>query len=296
MEESNQLANDVLYYLTSDKSHKWKELINLITIGNSFNPYKTNPDKYMWIEQSAINIPLLYISSIYLYKYAKKHNIDTYLFATRDCCLWVKIFSAMYPDENAVYFDCSRNMLDGAYENNNKYYNDYVKNCFKTTSNNAVFIDIHGTGKRMFSYFEKQYGEDNVPFNFLLSSSCRKYHDFPSISIKYHKLGKLINLVFDARGSPIEMLNYDIQGTCQTYDRHGAKRDDPEYDLRYLEAYHICVKYVCTHIKPNETNDTNYELNKLHSIIKKIYRVIQDNKPAVSVYIKHPSKHPKLKQ
>ena len=198
----------------------------------------------------------------------------------------------MFPNEHAVYFNCSRNMLDGAIEKRNEYYDAYVKSCIKTSIDKCVFIDIHGTGKRCFGYFELVYND--VPFNFLLSSSYRKYDEFPDITKKYHALGKFINLVFDARGSPIEMLNYDVQGTLQNFDANGEIRDKAEYGIIHLESYHVCVKYICKLIKEFDvTNIDSINLDNLYRVIRKIYRVIQDNKPAISVYIKHPAKHPK---
>ena len=293
----NQLVSDVVYYLSTEK-HLWDKLMKIIHLDNEVNVYTKNPEKYMWEEQCGINIPLLYVSSIYLYEYAKTHEIDTFLFATRDCCQWIKIFKKLYPQTHAVYFNCSRNMLDGATKINNVHYNKYVKSCIKTTADKCVFIDIHGTGKRIFSYFEKVTsdpgsGISGIPYNFLLSSSYRNYGAFPSITRKYYDLGKFINLVFDARGSPIEMLNYDIRGTLQTYNEKGTVRDPPEYDLSYLEAYHVCVDYTCKKIEPFDT-ELEINLDSLCTVIQRIYRVIQDNQPAVAYYIKHPSKHPKL--
>lgn len=295
--EVNQLVSDVIHFLHSDENNKWKELMSLIHLGNEVNIYTKNPEKYMWEEQCGINIPLLYVSSIYLYQWAKKNNIDTFLFATRDCCLWIKIFKKLYPNEHAVYFNCSRNMLDGATKTKNEHYKKYVTSCIKTTPDKCVFIDIHGTGKRIFNYFQTVFGEENesIPYNFLLSSSYRRYSEFPSITQKYFEKDKFINLVFDARGSPIEMLNYDIQGTLQNFNHRGEVRDPVEYDLAYLECYHVCVSYICKKIQPVDLS-IEWNLDSINKIIQKIYRVIQDNQPAVAYYIKHPSKHPKVDQ
>jgi hypothetical protein len=291
---SNQLISDVIHFLHSDQDHIWDELIEIIDLVHKLNPYIGNDvNEYMWNEQCGINVPLMYISSIYLYTHAKKHGIDTFLFATRDCCHWIEIFKKLFPNEHCVYFNCSRNMLDGATKTDNKYYDEYVKKCIKTDVTKAIFVDIHGTGKRAFSYFENKYGDGQVPYNFLLSSSYRHYGEFPTITQKYYEGGKFLNLIFDARGSPIEMLNYDIQGTLQKYNHKGTVRDPPEYDLKYLEAYHVCVKYMCKHINSFKS-DREIKLDSLYKIIQKIYRVIQDNKPAISVNIKHPVKHPKL--
>lgn len=290
--QTKQLVEDVDHYLSMDSSNNVSKLKTLLKKCNNENPYKSSPEKEMWEEQCGINVPLLYISSIYLYIYAKNNNIDTFLFATRDCSQWIKIFKAMYPNEHSVYFNCSRNMLDGATAVDNIHYNRYVNKCLKTTPDRAVFIDVHGTGKRILSYFSKRFN-NVLPYSFLLSSSYRKYVEFPDITYSHYKNGKFINLIFDARGSPIEMLNYDIKGTLQTYNKQGEVRDKVEYSTKYLEAYHVCVDYIIRYIDP-VNQEEQYNLETLYEMIKKIYRVIQDNKPAISVYIKHPAKHPKI--
>src|SRR5205085_2795640 len=66
----------------------------------------------MWEEQVTLNFPLLYLASWYVYQYAKERGIKTLLFATRDCCHWVKIFQKMFPDMTAHYFHCSRNLFE----------------------------------------------------------------------------------------------------------------------------------------------------------------------------------------
>lgn len=288
---TSELVNDVIHYLSVDETDDIKTLISNIKKINKLNPYKSIPEKYMWEEQCGINIPLLYISSIFLYIYSKQFDIDTYLFTTRDCSQWYKIFKSMYPDEHVIYFNSSRNMLDSARKKTNKYYDEYVKGCIKTSIQKTIFIDIHGTGKRIISYFKNQFND--TPYSFLLSSSYRKYADFPLITRTHYKNGKFINLIFDARGSPIEMLNYDVIGTLQTYKKTGPVRAKTEYSRKYLEPYHICVDYFCEQSNPIDLDNT-YDLSKLHQIIRKIYRTIQDNKPAISMYIKHPAKHPKL--
>jgi hypothetical protein len=183
-------------------------------------------------------------------------------------------------------------MFDEAIHKGNEHFLKYTKSCMKSTPDKCVFVDIHGTGKRIFSYFHKQFKV--FPYFFLISSSYRAYKDFPKITRDALEKNKFLNLVFDARGSPIEMLNYDIIGTMNTYTKNGPKRCEPEYNLAYLEPYHVCINYFTKHLKPISDDDvSDYNIDDLKSIIKKIYRVIQDNKPEVSKYIKHPSKHPK---
>jgi len=287
---TDELVADVIHYLSTDS--KWHSLVKIIKNCHNCNIYKDD-DYKMWEEQCGINFPLMYICSIYLYIYAKERNIDTFLFATRDCSHWVKIFKSMFPDEHAVYYNCSRHMFDSAKESNNKYFKSYTKSCLKSSVENAIYIDIHGTGVHTLSYFRDQF--DATPCFFMISSSYRQYRDFPKISINAKDENKFINLIFDARGTPIEMLNYDIIGTMKDYKKSGAVRCKPEYNLQYLEPYHVCINYMCSKIKPiDATFIESCSVIELLPLIKKIYRVIQDNPPAISQYAIHPIKHSKV--
>ena len=288
---ADDLVADVVHYLSKDP--KWSYLTKIIKNGHSINPYKGDEYK-MWEEQCGINFPLMYISSIYLYIYAKERHIDTFLFATRDCSHWVKIFKAMFPEEHAVYYNCSRHMFDTAKESNNRHFKEYTESCLKTSVENAIYIDIHGTGAHTLSYFSDQF-DGRTPCFFMISSSYREYREFPRISINAKDSNKFINLVFDARGTPIEMLNYDIVGTMKDYKRSGAVRCEPEYNLEYLEPYHVCINYMCEKVNPiKKTFVESCQISELLPLIKKIYRVIQDNPPAIAQYAIHPIKHSKV--
>lgn len=262
------------------------DLIKCIYNAKKFNPYIDKDGKLMWLEQCLINFPLLYLASIYLYNYAKQYNCDTFLFATRDCCHWYKIFQKMYPHTIVHYFHCSRNMFEKATGNNafRKYVQSIVHDIKKT-----IFVDIHGTGRRVFGYFEQEFSE--VPQCFLLSATYESYSQFPQISKKYYEKGKLINLIFNARGSPIEMLNYDTIGTLQNYlPEIGPVRDELEYDKSLIEPYHECMQYLIDQINPVEGT---FKRKEVYPAIKAIFKDILVNKPIISKYIKHIANHAK---
>jgi len=325
---TESLVDDVIHYIRSSKLNIWSDLTDSIKKASRANPYKITSlsksshrrlgnereglkggppldqyDQYylMWEEQCAINFPLLYAASIYLYHYATKRGCDTFLFATRDCCHWFKVFKKMFPTVNAHYFHCSRNMFEKATKFGNDHFKSYVTTLLKPSEGSTplvqlektIFVDIHGTAKRAFKYFERQFGA--VPHCFLLSATLKNYSLFPSITRRYYEKNKFVNLIFDARGSPIEMLNYDIVGTLQNYNDKGPVRDDMEYSMSRLEAYHTCIDYIVSQLgvidKDLISND--YDLRQCLSLIKKMYRVILNNKPVISVYIMHPGRHEK---
>ena len=132
------------------KSIGLRHLVKFIHKIAKANPYSDAYNSTMWQEQSFINFPLLYLASLFLYQYGQERGCTTFIFATRDCCHWYKIFSRMYPHVDVVYFNCSRNMLSNGIGNNSykKYVTSVVDDIDRT-----VFIDVHGTGRRMFHYF-----------------------------------------------------------------------------------------------------------------------------------------------
>lgn len=293
------LVGDVIHYL-SDHKTSLMELIKIIRKVSQLNPYKGDDFvdmtyRLMWDEQCGINFPLLYISSLYVNQFAELNGCDSFLFTSRDCSHWIKVFRALFPEKSCDvhYFQGSRNMLNLATTTTNEHYNKYVASLVKTRVSNMVYIDIHGTCERILKYFEKHFGE--VPYCFLMSTSYREYDDFPEIVRKYHKLGKVKALVFDARGSPIEMLNYDTIGTLQNYTERGSIRDVLEYPVQHLEAYHVAIDVAVANTQPiPSTGSVTLGLStpQMDSLIRKIYRVIQDSRPNVREFVKHPSKHP----
>lgn len=281
-----------------------KNTINNNPYGNNFNNSNNNntsssssikTKSLMWLEQSIINFPLLYLASIYLYIYANKKGCNTFLFATRDCCHWYKIFTALFPNTNSHYFNCSRNMFEKATNNTNIEFKNYIKSIVQNVDK-TIFIDIHGTGKRMVRYFSNEF--DDIPYCFLLSATFSSYSDFPYDVQEQISKEKLINLVFDTAGSPIEMLNYDNIGTLVDYVSFiGPVREPLEYNKRLILPYHECINYIIKQITPLnyqiDKQTRNFSSKELHSLIDKIFSVIKYDKPILSQYIKHMGKHKK---
>lgn len=263
------------------------DVVKLIQKYDRQNPYTSGSKKIMWKEQCYINFPILYLTSLYLYTYARAHGCKTFLFATRDCSHLYRIFTTLYPHADAHYFHCSRLMFEQATENVNLAYNNYVRSIVKDVES-TIFIDIHGTGKRVIDYFKTHY--QTLPYCFLLSATCSDYDDFPDISQDAYHRDKLINLVFNARGSPIEMLNYDLVGTLMDYTITGPVRDRLEYKESWVTPYHECIETIIKSLPAIDTS-TKHNLKGLHSRINKLFKLILDNKPIISKKIDHIGKH-----
>lgn len=284
------LVNETIYetvkYLKSAESGKWENLSHLIQLINANNPYE-NDRAIMWQEQCYINFPLLYLTSIYLYFYAKQRNCNTFLFATRDCCHLYRIFKKLFPDTNVHYFNCSRLMFESATEKENIPFKKYVTSIVKNV-NNTIYVDLHGTGRRVLSYFEKEFNE--VPYCFLLSIGCSYINDLPEISQRYSDEGKFFNLISKSRGCSIEMINSDIIGTLIDYSPSGPVRDTLEYDKKYVIPYHKCIDYALKHLRPLNIK-AKYHPNEIQNLIELIYEYIRETPLIISKYIDHVGKH-----
>ena len=198
------------------------------------NPYEIGTLSHqMWYEQCYVNFPILYLASVYLYLYGHEKRYDNYLFVTRDCCHWHRIFSKLFPETTVHYFHSSRNIFEQAMKGNHPY-DDYVKSLVGETIDRCIFIDVHGTGQRVLEYCREKYNE--FPFYFLLTVSPDKFSDLPAVT--RDNADKFMSILYGTRGSPIEMLNYDLIGTLQGYDENGPIRDDLEYDKNLVRIYH----------------------------------------------------------
>lgn len=271
---------------------KLSDFIDYIVNKNPHDAVTQKKEHVMWNEQCSVNFPVLYIASICLYIYSIKKHCKTFLFATRDCCQFYKVFKSLFPDADAHYFNCSRNMFEVAIAKKNKYFKKYVNSLVKNPTE-TVFIDIHGTGQRMISYFEKEFHA--VPYCFLLSARYSGYEKFPSSVQKYIRSGKLVSLVFSAHGSPIEMLNYDTIGTLQTYNDKGPVRDKPEYDIALVKPYHDCIEYIVDHVKPINHSELieKYDIETLQKLVQKLFKCILSDLPIIAKEFHHIGRHAK---
>lgn len=263
------------------------ELSHLLAKVYKKNPFENGTQaRYMWKEQCSLNIPILYLASILLNSYMKKYNYTKCVFTARDCCLWYKIYSAMYPNADVVYFRCSRNMFKVGTVYDRPEYKKYVKDTF---TNDAIYIDIHGTGAHMIDYFKSN--SIKIPPCFFLSMGTNTYSELDEKCYEHYKKGKLYTIVFDAHGSPIEMLNYDLCGTLEDYKSSGPQFAKMEYSYETVEPYHQCVKYFIS--KVDKINSV-ISKKKATDIIRYLFKNISeiDQKPVISSKVEHLKKHP----
>lgn len=279
------------------------EINNIIDICLQNNPYSVSSNNHhLWNEQVGINIPVLYVTCIYLYRYIRRKKLTTILFATRDCSQLYKLFKTLFPNINSHYFHCSRNMFSLGFAQSVEPYTKYVtelvtqngKYTIETGMKSTLYVDIHGSGQHLYSYFRKNYKYQ--PACFLLSSSCQNKQDMPYICQKSLKHKRLHTVVYNRHGGIIEMLNYDKVGTLQSFSSDGLPiRDDTEYPLSLVEPYHSAVDTFLSHLKPMK----NRQLKSVHTtplrhLLIKLLNTMYNTNLTILTTFHHIGKHKKL--
>lgn len=268
---------------------------NIIKESIQENTYLKGSKEYrFWNEQCLINFPLLYLASIVLYDFAKRKGCNRFLFASRDCCQFHKIFGKLYPDEKIIYFSCSRNMFEYGLKNENKSYKNYVSMATLNDVSHCIYIDIHGTGRRMLEYFKETFNV--MPYFFLLSTPYKNYKNFPDITYYHFINHKFVNIIFNAGGAKLEMLNYDMQGTLQNYFNNQPHRDKAEYDIEMVRPYHRCINYMIKKIKPIDKFFKKYYIKKFKDEINRIYKNLENIDLELDRFVPHISKHANIQQ
>lgn len=278
-----------------EDSH-YDNLVSLLTDTWKLQPYKKHSKRYkMWKEQIAINLPVLYIASLCLHRFVKEKKIKNILFATRDCAHWYKIYSAIYPDDNTHYFHCSRNMFNTARIHSRPDYENYINTITNNDIDHTVYIDVHGTGRRMYEYFDSRKGR-RIPKCFILSSSHSVPEHLTHDIQKMIKKGDCKFMVYGASGSPIEMLNYDLIGTCNDYNKYGAVRAPLEYSEKYVKVYHNCIDQFIELIKKSRSPvDESHGINCMYRTTNFLLEPAFDDLPVISKWIDHERKHDRKK-
>ncbi|MBX3718409.1 MAG: hypothetical protein KF898_02025 [Parachlamydiales bacterium] len=183
------------------------------------NPYPhESPEYLLWNDQCQINIPLLLQASLYLDAFSKKKKKKRILFTTRDGCLWIQLFQKLFPDYESIVFHSSRY----AYTFPSSSYIDYVKELY---TDDTLIVDSHGSGISCTQFFKKHLNKRPV-----------------YLSIVNNKKTQNAILRVDGRHETVEKLNYDLIGTLYDMNEKEPLRCEIEYDTKFVEPSHLCVK------------------------------------------------------
>jgi len=238
------------------------ELTDFIQTLRQQNPYPgDSPEYLLWDEQCEVNLPFLIHASFYLDGFCKKRNTKRILFTSRDCCLWIQLFQALYPNYESIYFHASRYI----YENPSDSYIEYVRNLYV---GDVLIVDIHASGRSCIKFFKKNF---------------RVHPNWLSIVNTGNRCHGIVRK--DGQGyRHVEMLNYDVVGAL--YDMQDAQplRAPPEYNIRYVHPSHACIRK-CVEMLPH------FQVGSFQKqIIEQVLRRSNDNLQ-VYRYLRHAMFH-----
>jgi hypothetical protein len=263
--------------------------------------------KRQWREQLYVNAPLLVVASLLLYQFAARRGCTNFLFATRDCAHWRKIFARLFPHCTVHYFGCSRVMFTKAREHRGFHpYDAYVEQVLlaapgldaraskeerlDSAFDKTVFVDIHGCGAHALEYFAAKFSA--VPCVYILTSKFAALARTPSICVRTAKLGKLFIQVLGVAGKSIESLNYDLVGTLVDHDGEQEVREAPEYALAHVQPYHDCMAVFASVLREFPEADVTPELGaELVQLMARLAAPVRRLCPIVAANVSHVRHH-----
>lgn len=230
------------------------------------NPYPQRTQNHtLWNQQISLNIPLVCLASIELYKYAKERNINTFLFASRDCAIWNIVFSAMYPTCEVHYIAASRKIMLKP----TTAYISYMKSL--VSEKQFIFVDLQASGTSTRSFFKNHMGMETITIFIML---LQKW-------LSKALMGKTTNTGFNASGindkkcgDKVEKLNYDLVGTLIDFTEKGPIRADPEYDISLIKPYHAAATKFIEQLKLSSVDHGQYK-NPTNELIHKYLAEIE---------------------
>jgi hypothetical protein len=199
-------------------------LMRTLRLQNPCDPH--SPEYLIWNDQCQFNVPLLLHASLYLDAFCKENGKKRILFTARDGCLWIQLFKVLYPEYDAVYFHSSRYM----YQLPTPSFIAYAKSHFTP---DCVVVDSHGKGNSCYHFFKSHL------------NCAPTYLAIVNLGKKYHGIIRR-NTICEG----IEKMNYDLVGTLYDVQENTPLRAAPEYNLRYIEPMHSCIKK-CVELLPH---------------------------------------------
>ncbi|GBQ93523.1 hypothetical protein AA0522_0237 [Gluconacetobacter liquefaciens NRIC 0522] len=197
------------------------------------------------INQISFNFPILFFSSISLYRLAKKLNKKRIVFSSRDCHLWIGLFEAMYPGE----FTCS-------YYYTSRYAkvfcaDDYIAYTKEFLTDDAILVDICGSGwsleklcdnidvARIDAFFIHKLPKDRGHMGIKTHGKCT-FHAILDEGIEVYKsyFLEMVNFTDHGMVKDIRIVN----GTpCPIFFDETRSEDEMRYVTTQKQAFDACV-------------------------------------------------------
>lgn len=208
--------------------NNFSEILNLCKIIEQNNPYNaTSIQHKLWNDFAGKNIPFLIVASNEIKKIYSDFKIATILFTTRDCVFLKQLFNYLYPDINTKTFYCSRALYLFPSP-------DYVSYCSQNLTEDALVIDLQGTGQSFKNLSDKL---NLKPWYLLVHWNSKDRAPYYKSSLKEYPK-KIIVREFSFYNDSIEKLNIDLVGTYFDFINNKPISYAYEYDTTIVGALH----------------------------------------------------------
>lgn len=217
------------------ETHGFQRLAYLCRAVRLSNPYNRAQEGFsVWNEQADVNLPILVLLSNHI---AKEYQDCRLLFTFRDCCNLYPLFNLLYPGKNTEKFFSSRKL----YYNPTDSFREYTSEIY---TDEAVIIDLQGTGDSCFSYFKR-------PRYFTLVNS--DLNDKNKIAYLVHRR--------DGYSDRIERLNYyeySYEDVIKIGDRWTMLHPKPTNSFDIIQKQRLAFEKALVFIKDGFSVETDF--------------------------------------
>lgn len=219
------------------------DLANLCRYIRLLNPYPLKShDHIIYNAESNINIPVLLLTCKYLNGLNKK-----LLFNLRDCYYLKTFYDILYPNSHSHYLNSSRNSLNDPSDEYINYMNDII-------IDNSLIIDLHGSGKSIFTFIES-YIKSNVDV-FYITTDQHKRHE------------KLTYFIKDKARVLIESLNVNYLNSFFTLKNGISYRLKNDFGMsKYNSIYYPIVNAI--HKLKTESIQLTFDVEYIDTLYNK---------------------------
>lgn len=200
------------------------KLIRKFRLGNYFQPALKNEFYNCFIQT---NLIILVTFSLFLSKKAQQHNIQQYLFSSRDCYYLQKIFrqvanQSQFPIDSEYFFTSRLARIKCSED-----YRSYVLNLVEKQPNSAV-VDLVGTGMSL-AYLFKQIDEDfKLPIALFHQINLKRVKSvYQGINLDHQLLALIPNQVKNLNIDALELLNSIEQQMITDVSKQGKNNYSP---------------------------------------------------------------------
>lgn len=242
-------------------------------------------ERELQVTQIHMNFPILFFSSIILYKICKQLGKTRILFSSRDCHLWQKLFEVMFPDEfECIYYYTSRY----AKTSGSKSYDQYSD---RLITSQTMVVDLCGSGwslekmaenlslDKIDVFFIHKMPKDRKYMQNLISNKCNFFCIIENELSSYRNhLLEIANFSDHSMVKDIKSVN---NAHCPIFFPETRSKEELSYVGIQIKTFNECI------IKTRELNINDIIIHNasVHiNIIQVFYKFLSGNSILHNVY------------